>query len=76
MTRAFKKAILLVGTSCLQDLSGSSEVNTQANGGVCDVLLEIRREGDTRRIQGNYFLFDWCCEGRDKVHKHQCLWKP
>lgn len=61
MTRAFKKRILLVSTSCLQGLSGSSEVNTQANGGICNVLLEIRREGGMRRIQGKYFLSDWYC---------------
>jgi len=61
MARAFKKGILLVSTSCLQALSGSSEVNMQTNGSICNVLLEIRREGEVRRIQGKYFLFDWCC---------------
>lgn len=59
MTWAFNKGILLISTSYLQALSGTSEVNTQANCGISNMLLETRREGSISGIQGKYFLFDW-----------------
>lgn len=59
MTQAFKEGILLISTSYLQALSGTSEFNTQANFDISNMLLETRREGSMRGIQGKYFLFDW-----------------